>query len=228
MRFRQVYFSESAELSDFVDVGGKKKPTKNELGKFIHTTIEGVENFWKWFGESKTVNSKGQPKVFYHQSQSEVKEMFKVKGDKGFKRPNYSQSNMGIYFGDDEDIIKEKYNKSEKGQLVAAYLKIENPLDLDDKDAMYFDGRKVHYAKVVTSNFKKSMSGEKEDAEPDIILYTISPKAKKWLDKNNYDGIYGGEPGGGEEYIVFSSKQIKSVNNSGNFSLSQYIYERNN
>lgn len=179
MKFRQVYFMEDS-LPDFVEVSGKNRPTKNELGDFISSTIEGVISFWKWFGDSKTVDSKGRPKVFYHQSQTKITEFFKTKG---IKRPTYSQAKEGIYFSDDKNVTEAKYKKNDKGQLVSAYLKIENPLDMGSNDSMYFDGNKVQYAKIVTANFKKSMAGEKEDAEPDIIIYTISKKAVNWLSK---------------------------------------------
>jgi len=220
MKFRQVYFMEDS-LPDFVEVSGKKQPTKNELGEFISSSIEGIINFWKWFGDSKTIDSKGRPKVFYHQSQTKISEFFKTKG---IKRPTYSQAKEGIYFSDDKNVTEAKYKKNDKGQLVSAYLKIENPLNLGTNDAMYFNGDKVQYAKIVTANFKKSMAGEKEDADPDIILYTISKKASNWLSKNGYDGLIGAD-GEHKEIVVFNPAQIKATNNSGNFSNTKYIYE---
>lgn len=45
------------------------KPTRNSEGKLIHSSIDSINNFWKWFGNSKTVDSKGRPLVFYHGSQ---------------------------------------------------------------------------------------------------------------------------------------------------------------
>lgn len=220
MKFRQVYFMEDS-LPDFIDISGKKHPTKNELGDFISSSIEGIINFWKWFGNSKTIDSKGRPKVYYHQSQTKITEFFKTKG---IKRPTYSQAKEGIYFSDDKDVTEAKYKKHDKGQLVSAYLKIENPLDMGSNDSMYFDGTKVQYAKIVTSNFKKSMAGEKEEAEPDIILYTISKKATNWMSKKGYDGLIGAD-GEHKEIVVFNPAQIKATDNSGNFSNTKYIYE---
>lgn len=40
--------------------------TENSKGKPIHDTSSGIENFWKWFGESKIVDYKGRPLVLYH------------------------------------------------------------------------------------------------------------------------------------------------------------------
>ena len=206
-------------MPDFIEISGKKYPTKNQLGDFISSTIDGIINFWKWFGDSKTIDSKGRPKVYYHQSQTKIAEFFKTNG---IKRPSYSQAKEGIYFSDDKNITELKYKKNDKGQLLSVYLKIAAPLDLGSNDAMYFDGNKVQYSKIVTSNFKKSMVGEKE--EPDIILYTISKKAANWLNKKGYDGLIGAD-GEHKEIVVFNPAQIKSTNNSGNFSNSKYIYE---
>lgn len=220
MKFGQFYLLED-EIPEFIDVGGKKLPTKNSNDEYIHRNIDTIINFWKWFGNSKMVDSKGRPKVFYHQSQTKIVDMFKTKA---IKRPSYSQAKEGIYFSDDSERTQARYKKNEKGQLVSAYLKIENPLDLDSNDSMYFDGTKVSYPKIVTDNFKKSMAGEKETPEPDIILYTISKKAINWMIKNRYDGLIGGESDN-IEYVVFDSSQIKSTNNSGLFSNTKYIYE---
>ena len=38
----------------------------NAAGAPIHPTPEGIANFWRWFGASKTVDSTGQPMVFHH------------------------------------------------------------------------------------------------------------------------------------------------------------------
>lgn len=220
MRFGQFYLLEN-EIPEYIMVDGVKRSTKNDNGEYIHSSLEGIINFWKWFGSSKMVDPKGRPRVFYHQSQTKITEYFKIKG---VKRPSYSQAKEGIYFADDPEMTETKYKKSDKGQLVSAYLKIENPLDLGSKDAMYFNGDKVSYGKIVTDNFKRSMKGETEISEPDIILYTISKKALNWLSKNGYDGLIGGEMSH-EEYVVFNPNQIKSTTNSGNFSNTKYIYE---
>lgn len=40
--------------------------TTNALGQPIHSTEEGIKNFWRWFDGSVMKNRKGQPCVFYH------------------------------------------------------------------------------------------------------------------------------------------------------------------
>lgn len=43
-----------------------KRPTTNSLGKPIASTPEAIENFYKWFGDSKVVDEKGRPLVVFH------------------------------------------------------------------------------------------------------------------------------------------------------------------
>jgi hypothetical protein len=48
------------------------------LYKPIYPTVEGIENFWRWFGDSKTVNDFGIPQVWYHGTARDI-EKFRPK-----------------------------------------------------------------------------------------------------------------------------------------------------
>lgn len=50
-----------ASLPDTVMVDGVARPTRNSQGKPIHALMEGVEKFWRWFGESPFVDEMGRP-----------------------------------------------------------------------------------------------------------------------------------------------------------------------
>ncbi|HHQ4697486.1 TPA: LPD38 domain-containing protein [Aeromonas veronii] len=52
-------------LGETIDVDGVERPTTNSNGLPIHPTRDGVRNFWRWFGGSKTIDGSGRPKVFY-------------------------------------------------------------------------------------------------------------------------------------------------------------------
>lgn len=52
--------------SDTIKVDGVDRPTTNSNGKPIAQTKEGLRNFWRWFGDSKVVDSDGRPRVVYH------------------------------------------------------------------------------------------------------------------------------------------------------------------
>lgn len=53
-----------------IDVDGVQLPAMNSNGRPIHPTVEGVRNFWRWFGDSKVVDEQGRPLVVYHGTQT--------------------------------------------------------------------------------------------------------------------------------------------------------------
>jgi hypothetical protein len=53
-------------LPEKITIDGEERWTINSNGQPIAQDEEGIRNFWKWFGESGTVNDDGQPIVFYH------------------------------------------------------------------------------------------------------------------------------------------------------------------
>ena len=57
-----------------IEINGTNRPTENSIGQPIHHTEEGIRNFYGWFGDSKTVDRKGRPVVFYHGTHSDVKQ----------------------------------------------------------------------------------------------------------------------------------------------------------
>ena len=68
--------SESSE-HPMIDVDGVMKHRHNSEGKPIHPTEEGIRNFHRWFGESKSVDKHGRPKVFYRMTDSDRTEFRK-------------------------------------------------------------------------------------------------------------------------------------------------------
>jgi hypothetical protein len=154
---------------------------------------------------------KAQP-VYYHQSQSK-KEFsdFLQKGDKGYKKADYSQAGEGIYFSNNKELVKSKYGEG-GGVMIEANINPKNLLDLGEYDAMYFNGKKVNYGEIVVDNFKRFQQGLPELPEPDIILTGITKKAKNWLQKNGYDAVKGmeGEIHGGNELVVLDKNIIKT------------------
>ena len=69
-------FAKAEELPTHIDVEGIKRPTTDSTGAPIHTTEEGVKNFWKSFGDTKALDAEGRPIVVYRGSigGEEVKE----------------------------------------------------------------------------------------------------------------------------------------------------------
>lgn len=56
----------SKSLPKKLSVGGVSRSTENADGRAIHSSEENVKNFWRWFGDSTTVDQQRRPIVFYH------------------------------------------------------------------------------------------------------------------------------------------------------------------
>lgn len=67
----EIPSKKQTSLPETIKVDGVDRPTTNSNGKPIHPTKEGIANFWKWFGDSKVVDTEGRPLVVYHGTDSD-------------------------------------------------------------------------------------------------------------------------------------------------------------
>jgi hypothetical protein len=145
--------------------------------------------FWKWFGDSKVVDSNGYPLVVY-------------RGSNSYHEGILTSSNV-IYFAKDARIADE-YAYKDTANIAPVYLCIERPAplrvyykiirELEEED----DGREYslyEYNKKVSVRFKKL-------GHDGIIL-----SHDAWRDGDVKDG--------NDILIVFDLKQIKSIFNNG-------------
>jgi len=154
------YFSETETiLSDYIDYKGKKLSTKNSNGDFISKNIDNIINFYNWFGNSKTLDSNNKPIVFYHISNSNFNK---------FEKSKFGKMGPGIYFTSIYSDIK-THNKTGGSNLYTCYLKIENPLEIenpfskrnDNNDGIIaFKGKNGEEVKVYDSNQIKSIDND--------------------------------------------------------------------
>ena len=106
------------EIPDTID----GKPTRNSLGKLIHPTIEGIRNFWRWFGDSKVVDSQGRPLVVYHGTPAKSIEQF-----------SGGETAYGIFFAPDYHTAT-YYTKGKSPNIYSVYLKVNKLADFDETD----------------------------------------------------------------------------------------------
>lgn len=154
--------------SDYITIGGKQRPTHNSNGDLIYPTVQGIVNFYKWFGNSKVVDGQGRPLVVYHGSQTE--EIFDRFNDlKGKSRSKlYAGS---TWFTDNYEMAKTYANvyqrdyvtgyesdKIEKqNNIYAGYLRIVRPYVVDYEGANW-DGdafNKVSLYQKVFGQFER-------------------------------------------------------------------------
>lgn len=86
------------EIPDTITVDDKERPTRNSKGQLIHGTRKGIENFWKWFGDSKVVDEQGRPIAMYHGTRSSF-DVFDL--EKSNKEALYGP---GFYFTESPDV----------------------------------------------------------------------------------------------------------------------------
>lgn len=188
-----------------ISINGIEKSVFNNNGERIAKSKEALENFYKWFGDSKAVNEKGEPLVVYHGT------------DKSFD----TFKGKFFFFTDDkklaEDYSQSEYNKRyENEKVINAYLNLKNPLIIDAKGHFW---NTIDYKNKQVDGEKLSSIAKKQNKDG-LILLNVKDPAKPWsFTKNTTD------------YVVFEPNQIKSVENKGQFSLDNdniYYQNKNN
>lgn len=120
--------------------------------------------FTKWFGDSKVVDEDGEPLVVYHGTKTEF-DAFDATKSKDF----------GIHFGNIDQantaIAKTKFESAENGRIIPAYLKIENPLELE-------------YDPLVVETEDYYADGTYHNDLLEKILYDATGKTSAW-----YEGV---------------------------------------
>lgn len=64
--YEQSAYHGSPHNGDTIMVDGVERSALNSNGARIAETVEGLQNFWRWFGASKVVDDQGRPLVVYH------------------------------------------------------------------------------------------------------------------------------------------------------------------
>jgi len=154
------YLNEQKRVSgELIEIDGVKRPTKNSNGDYIAKDINSITNFYKWFNDSKAVDDKNRPMVYYHVSNSR----FNV-----FKPSRFGKMGTGIYF---TSILTDitQHNKYEGSIIYNCYLKMEDPLEIehpfskrnDNNDGIIaFKGQSGEEIKVYNSYQIKSVDND--------------------------------------------------------------------
>lgn len=121
-RLDSIYPEYTAET---ITADGKERTVYNSNGERIAKSKEALENFYKWFGDSKVVDEQGRPLVVYHGTDFYFNE-FRMSG--GIDFPD------AAYFSSNKNIAKTYTNKK---NIMKLYLKMENPYITDAEGQSY-------------------------------------------------------------------------------------------
>jgi hypothetical protein len=181
-----------------INVDGVSRSTVNNKGQAIAATDEKLNNFWRWFGDSKVVDADGNPMVMYHGTDAEF-DIFDVKAAKKNRGTNFE----GVYTTPDK-LEAETFGKN----VIGLYVKSANPYSTGKSPVTKEMAAK--YAKVL--NF---YPGYKDDSIRFIISYFKKSGVFKDIDGALKTDVV--KAGGYDSYIdgphvvVFSSDQVKPV-----------------
>ena len=229
---------ENARLDDIypaydgetIEIDGKERIVYNSNGDRIAKSKEALTNFWRWFGDSKVVDSQGRPLVVYHGSDVSGIEVFDNQANQTKQRQIGAEKG---YFFTDSKKVAERFRTTEQRKAESKYYAentIIEPVTEEKYDAQGRYLGSVHYTKTTLPESKNfglysvylKAESVNEYSGEDIGVGEERATALESAKQSGKDGviIYKADTGAGiaNEYIVFDSTQIKSVDNRGTFS----------
>jgi hypothetical protein len=197
-----------------------KLPNINSAGQKVTGTIQGLENFWDWYGDGP-VDEDGRPILLYHSTNADIAE---------FETGRETTNNFGLFgnvtvtrsaiFASPSLQFSQDYLRDgEGGNVMPIYMALQNPLDLRvglteaDESALEGAGLSSRFINTVKNDW--SLFDNDDDGKNEFV---------DALKRAGYDGAIieedspTGESKGGDTYIAFDPTQIKSaLGNRGTF-----------
>lgn len=226
-----------------ININGQERTVYNSNGDRIAKSKEALENFYRWFGDSKVVDEQGRPLVVYHGTNKEF-EVFS-KGLLG-KTTQAESAKKGFFFTDDTEVadsyadyaaiyqpineLLEKQRQAEKEGNWDLFDKLT--IEIEEKDREISQTPANQRGKKVYAVYLKANNVMEYDAK-DEYFSDIGEDINKVLDKARKDKKDGviiknlkDQPNVYDEksanhFVVFESNQIKSTSNRGTYSESE-------
>lgn len=196
-----------------------KLPNINSQGRIISSVKQSLQNFWNWFGDSKAVDSKGRPIVFFHGTNSDFSE-FKthIKTYNSYGLLGIVEVVRSAIFVTPEKSFAHNYVRDEMAgaNIINVYVRSENPFDLrnglssdqwQELEQSGYNPKYIHQALDIWEIF--------DDPNGDHFINTMK--------KLGYDSVLINEEGV-DVWALFSSTQLKAVyGNKGTYDSSGNI-----
>lgn len=214
---REQFISELYSQLGIDDIPiGIERTVYNSNGERIAKSEPALRNFYKWFGDSKVVDSQGRPLVVYHGTDAEF-DTFDISK---FGQTDSGEFGKGFYFTDSKNYAEEY------GSIVMpVYLKITNAyttkvgnnISEEKTERIKADGYDGIFVLSRPDEYKISNFDSREEYEAAVADISKSGKyivetVWKGDDVDEKTFVYSRV-----EYVAFEPNQIKSVNNRGTF-----------
>ena len=213
-----------------ININGVERQTTNSEGQRIAKTVEGLQAFYEWFGDSKVVDEQGRPLVVYHGSPATDIQVFD-KSKIGLR--DYGYFGKGFYFTPNSEMASFYYTDNydgadyDSGKVYPVYLNLQNPkyarsidegtIDTEELKEQGYDGVIVYSFNEYSESVRESDPYVKQEIE-DAKNFT-----NEWWQLKNYeDEVIGKKII--DEIVAFEPNQIKSTSNRGTYSESDNIY----
>ena len=207
-----------------ININGRDRTVYNSEGKRIAKSAEALRNFYKWFGDSKVVDSQGRPLVVYHGTNSK-------RGFSKFDKNKIStyRFGKGFYFSEIKRVA-EIYSNLNNHKTMPVYLKIENPYFISKDETpnalKYFADKGMRskgllsdaeWQEMLNTSYSEHALETAEGMALENKDFAEYPKSE------GYDGIIytyeqGPEKDAFAEIVAFEPTQIKSTENRGTYS----------
>jgi hypothetical protein len=180
--------------------------------------VTDTPEFQNWFGTSQVVDNKGRPKIVYHGTTVPAAiEIFKTN----------VASQLGAHFGSlkaassfveaDPVNFNSRATDDLRLQIYPVYIKLENPLELEDRGAW---GASNVLPQLVKKFGEEAVAPIRAAVESAGSPASKSQALKAGIEQLGYDGIvYANfvEDNGRDSYIAFRPEQIKSAIGNSTF-----------
>lgn len=208
LKFKELLSEATSIDHPMIEHNGKMVHKTNSEGQLIHHTDDGIKAFHDWFGDSKTVDDHGRPRVYYHGT------------TKNFGEFDSNKSSSGAAFGSGIYATEDKSNAAgwaigEGKHVMPIYIKSHNMLNL-----------RSHMTKHDLDTFSAHDLGPiGKDKEEEYHYHRLLGMEKRYgsisnaANKMGYDSIQHFGPTGNPHILAIDGNQIKSaIGNSGKFS----------
>ena len=178
---------------DTIEVDGVTRPAKNSNGKPIAQTEEGLRNFWRWFGDSRVVDSEGRPLVVYHGTAKDFTEFDLSRS--GESTGNTGFYGAGAYFSQDVEDAGAyaswaRRTEDDAANIMPVYLALQNPLYLhvNPKDDTRRNQARESVGKLVDQLVAEGYFGENPNKDEAGSLYA---RLSAFVEKGDFERAMG-------------------------------------